>query len=1274
MLNSAPSNTGVVRMEVRIFPEIVPLRKRIRQHYAFQFNMFTLGQVTSNDLHNLETVSDNNENSIGVTFKRLNGIYHTVLGLSSPPSSEVSSSAEASVSFAPAKPPEYDFYFDGNITWDETAEKLYRDIDLSAMKEHQTFVLDGSLFSHSFRNIEDILSRTTNESGNSNEINSEQFKALSSLIPTAETVELPETITYSKGLAADSVGASTISNLNINDSDLFVPGGWDPNNELLLQFLPSAQAQRRINPALGEGQNVGYIAIGNVYPGNIIELLRQAEIDPFYNTENNFAKQGVSFKSGSRYSDKANSYRGIPPGIHATYRKLTPLFPGADFTIKFRKLSSEHPIATVEDESTDELRWLMLDQYSYIDAGLNESLSPSGFSGSFLRKNYGVCPFYYEQVNNLYVNTQYIDGKKAKNYYLADQPYVVVEIDGGLDNRLFLIIPNNGEVVLVETTNDICVFDAPNSDGQLSTHIEGCYRNRYVSRVVHGFGTSGSSLLSQDSWAIHVQHYRGSLQITFEPNNETHHVTRKLYGKNLPSSYKFLGISKEIGEDQDIKDKINGETIPTKLAGTLKVHMGHVKMAFNFSPISYPSSATLKIENPVGITNLDGNKDVINMLLRTSGGYEESENKKFVVNAEMIKNESGDIVPGQSAPFFTQQAGIFSEIVNGKYSNVNIESLPLNFRQLTTGPNAKDKYPSKYGYLNKPSKISCGYTLRETKEFVNRIFPSITIRSGDMTFSSSYSQQGSGLNKTWTLKGALRPVCDGFSVFIPEGPDAAWKPVSADVTLNVMDFSDNWSRADKNFVEHSGSIKFYLNKGDALPILETLNPVQTEKGKLFGGVRAASKFDTSGSIDYGYGKGDMSAFLASLQDKYFYIQVRAWRDIAKTRTHNVGLVDSYNDLPKSESAFYGTHKNGYPDADNTIIFTGICSKSSFNILDSHVEMSCNLNDYWMIFDQMKWLNAPFYDCMRDYDAVMDILQKAGFFYENGADSPGYLVNKYVTTPSSNEYYSIPYDGYTVLANDYVLPGSYNSLNQPMFKPKADESYSEILKRITQISGKVIYFDRKGVLHYDIVEDDLEHQQVEGASPNKPLYQATPYDIFSYTYSEINNKMVPWWNVIIGDYNFERVVNDVVNEIRVVSSTPNGTLVAAAHMNRASLSDIDLPGFIGFRKMFLQKSGYFGSGEAVRKQVQRYSMMFNAPLKVSFSILGRVGLQANQNILVDGPGSSGPYRLLLTNVSNKITPSDNKWWATIEGRYFLPGEKIKFSNTTLTIGTGSGGGD
>jgi hypothetical protein len=283
-----------------------------------------------------------------------------------------------------------------------------------------------------------------------------------------------------------------------------------------------------------------------------------------------------------------------------------------------------------------------------------------------------------------------------------------------------------------------------------------------------------------------------------------------------------------------------------------------------------------------------------------------------------------------------------------------------------------------------------------------------------------------------------------------------------------------------------------------------------------------------------------------------------------------------------------------------------------------------------------------------------------------------LIHKYVSTPSDSDYYEIPYDGDVCLANDYVLPGSYGTMDQPILKPNTGDYYADILKKFATISGKFLYFDRRGVMHFDIPSDEMEIMQITSTDPSREIYQAPPSHIFSHTYSSPDQDLVPWWNVITDTYNFQRKVEDIVNEIRVVSSTPNGSLVTAAHMNRASLSDIGLPGFIGFRKMFLQKSGYFGSGEAVRKQVERYTTMFNAPVVANFSILGRVGLQAGQIILIDGPGISGAYRLLLTNVSNTISPRDNSWVSSVSGRYFLPGEKIKFTGTTLTLGTGGGG--
>lgn len=1297
---TAPASTGVVRMEVTIFPDTVPLRKRARQAYSYQFNMFTLSSTTSNQIKNLETISIEN-NSTGVTLKKYEAIYHTVCGLPFgyvEATDSASSSANAfSSGIVPAKPNDYrptvveDYYID------DLGTRIYSYEFLRAMRDHQTFVLDGSLFSSNFRTQEDvdkllknspteITIPSLNLSG-SNTINIKDVreKALKAILPNGGTYELAETMSEYDYIRSRSFDISNFSRAKWHDSGFFTN-----NSNSYLQSADSLETNvwksfdgssvdtsdvyknsstNLFNDEEEQRQRkskittyAGYVGIKNVLPTSFVELMRQAYIS-FVTIP-----RAHSFKDEASYNDLENGVIGIdvdgnfsavPPGVHCTFRKVTPIFHGEDFTIRFQKLSVQHPIATVSDETVDGLKYFLRESYRSIDSAKNQSTSTSGVS-----QNNAVAPFFYKNIEGTEVldNTKYLDIQKARNYYLGNQPYVVVEINGGTDNRFFLMIPENGEVLMIEETSDAIIYDDIDSfSSNVVPHIWKDGKQR--SRVIYGFGFSGKSLLSLDSFSVDFQHYRGSLQVKFSNNEKIHVITRKVYGRNIPQT-----LIKQALDSFYAKDRVQGELVPIKLYGSVKVHMGHVKMAFNFSPISYPPSATLNINNPVGIMNLDGKKEFVNILLRTAGGYEESENKPFNDNEYLVKNESGDPVVGQESPFFNQQAHNFIESLNGEKKKFNIKDLPLAYRQSVTGPIPVDMKSEDFKFfkLLRGSSISAGFNLTDAKEFVNRIYPYITIKSGDVQFKAIKS------GHTWELKGAIRPVCDGFSVFVPEGTEPAWKPVSADVTVNVTSFSDNWTRSDRTFMAHSGSISFHLNKADAIPILESLSAVQTEKGELFSGVRKAKSFDTNGAINYGYSVGDMTSFLASLQDKYFYVQVRAWRDPVKTRTHGVGLADNYSTYSENSTSFYGTHHNRYPNAENTIIFTGFCKQSNFIVRESHIEMNCNLVDYWEMLDQMKWLNPPFYDAMRDYNAVMDVIQRAGLFYEKGRNSPGYLIHKYLSTPSNGDYYEIPYDGYSVLANDYVLPGSYNTMNQPMLKPvSGQDSYGSFLKKIANMSGKIMYFDRKGVLHFDIPEDELELFQVEGASPGRVIYQARPFDIFSFTHSVANGEQVPWWNVLIGEYKFDRAVEDIVNEIRVVSSTPDGTLVSAAHMNRASMSDIDLPGFIGFRKMFIHKSGYFGSGAAVRKIVERYTTMFNAPVRASFQVLGRVGLQANQTILVDGPGTSAPYRLLITNVSNTITPSENKWVANLQGRYFLPGEKIKFSGTTLTVGAGGG---
>jgi hypothetical protein len=167
-------------------------------------------------------------------------------------------------------------------------------------------------------------------------------------------------------------------------------------------------------------------------------------------------------------------------------------------------------------------------------------------------------------------------------------------------------------------------------------------------------------------------------------------------------------------------------------------------------------------------------------------------------------------------------------------------------------------------------------------------------------------------------------------------------------------------------------------------------------------------------------------------------------------------------------------------------------------------------------------------------------------------------------------------------------------------------------------------------------------------------------IDTYNVDSVND--VNWWNVVTGvSYSFTRNTGDIKNEIRIYSTSPDMSIKKAAHLNKASMYDPTSPGFIGYRKMFVQKSGFYGSEEAVKKIASRYTTMMNPPVEATFSVPGRIGLRPLQTVILDGVGP-GAFKLLLRQVSNEIDPKSNTWFSQITGRYLMPAEKIEFQKT------------
>jgi hypothetical protein len=346
-------------------------------------------------------------------------------------------------------------------------------------------------------------------------------------------------------------------------------------------------------------------------------------------------------------------------------------------------------------------------------------------------------------------------------------------------------------------------------------------------------------------------------------------------------------------------------------------------------------------------------------------------------------------------------------------------------------------------------------------------------------------------------------------------------------------------------------------------------------------------------------------------------------------------------------------------------------------------MTCELSDYNKILEDTLWFNSPYYDAMRDVNVVYDIVVQAGLFAGeyDGSFDPASLVKKYSDLPTASEYSVVEHNGDCFLYNDYVLPGHYDPLQNPLFKFEQGSSFFDAIKRLAGVSGKTAYFDRLGVLHFDVPEDEEELYNIDKADSGR-VFDRPPIKASFWwtshpgrTNAQENagsggicgdNSSFSIWNTVIGEYNFKRLQADTVNEIRVVSSTPEMKLLIGSFVNVKSLYDPTAQGFRGYKKVFLQQSGYFGSRDAVEKTISRYSTMFTPPSYASFKVLGRSGLRPMNTITLDGIGMSTPMRLVLVNVSNSIDASKNEWTTDLEGRYFYPGQILSFKGNTIKL--------
>ena len=1309
-----PASLGKVRIQVLLFEEgRCPFVKRIRQVHEFKFTRTMIALMKSRNLNEIELIEQGS--GLGVTLARKSfGRYgccfadgYTFSALE--PSAQADAVSSGFVSQSPSQPPSLgtdqqnqakQSFGSYQITGFNEVAASYRE-DNDSLFMHQLFVAAPGLFTEIM-----FPDQVTNffESQGFNTGNDRS--PLEDLLPITRTREIAEPV---------------------KPSESNQPG-----------------SKKKVTVESVASPGVAYVQLDTAFVGKLFDRLGDTLADlPGLRARRD--AQLIGSAPGSLVPNDVPKYENLNPGMHASYEKMMSIMPGMDFSIRFHNTTGQFPIADLNrvvdnDGTVTSYRpaFLMREYYKFLDplfvgaaanspaaeqaaSGVSESQytegvdSPSLSSVAAVWPNFGVAPFKVKPTTQEDNSSSFLIGADAEQFYLAEQPYVILEIDGGYENRFFITITHESTVNVFEITGDPEYVPAfINTEGG---HIMVLYGGVQHSRLLGSFKARGASLLKEDAFEISVQHFFGRLKLTIN-GGESILVERSRWNDKVRAmaSQKPLTDSALQELDQDNKAGDPQSFTPIKLSGFIRVHMGHYRGAFNFSPIRYIESTSMSTERPITAFEVvsDGKPDqgAISVLLRSKGARSD-----ITSSADEIEQKVAVGYPGEGAPYFFQCANVLEEHIRGKNVQITSEYFSPDMRKTIPGDPAGT---TSEGGLESifirdsstqelmPSKISISVLSqsKEGNESALDITPTITLNSGSIRLR--------GGQKEFVLEHVIRPLCSGFTVFIREDESDRWTTEPIDITHHVISFEDNWQRQERSQINHSASLNLYLTKGEASGNLESITPATGRANSPqydFG-------FEASAS-DTDYSRTDHSDYLASLQDKYFYITVYAWRE-------NAGDFNGtmFSDL--------GTGKQA---RRRTAMFTGICNDVSFRTDVNKVIMTCQLRDYSMVFEHLRWLNAPYYDAVRDYNMMLDVVAQAGFKMgrtsvdnEGGSSetrgedllAPGRLIYELSRIPPVSDYQVLRYGDENIIWNDVVLPGKYNTLNEAMFKPTAGESYFNIMQKVARLVSKTLFFDALGVLHFDIPVDEAEMQMVSKATQDKQGFpEIKPVDYFSWTVndeglsradvtqrsteifseepddisrtnpsSQITNRDISynnfrsgsggssvnykWWNVVSGtSYNFKRLTKDVVNEIRIISSTPNMQKLIVAHWNRASIVDPSSPSFIGYKKMFYQQEGVFGSKDTLKQQANRYTKMFNAPVEIQFSVPGRTGLRPMQVIEFNGFGMAGPIRLLVGEVRNSLQAEQNLWETTISGIYFIPGE-IAFTTSDWKHNSQTGG--
>jgi hypothetical protein len=364
-------------------------------------------------------------------------------------------------------------------------------------------------------------------------------------------------------------------------------------------------------------------------------------------------------------------------------------------------------------------------------------------------------------------------------------------------------------------------------------------------------------------------------------------------------------------------------------------------------------------------------------------------------------------------------------------------------------------------------------------------------------------------------------------------------------------------------------------------------------------------------------ENNVTDFLLSLQNKNFYVDIWA----------------GYRNC--SAVGFVGLYK----------MFTGICQGGQVSYEYNKNIMSCKIVDYTSVLKADRFLNSPWFDGMKDVNAIWEICQMVGF-RSKGKYDPGSVLSRLskMASEGASDTFFHHWDGRLFRMEPYALPSGYSRLTDASFKFEDGESLYEGIVKICTKSSKTFYFDQFGIARYEDLQDAIE-QDYLGTTTLVPLFEFT------------TNPLIWGGQLVFNKVERTYDVASISNHIHMVSNTPDVTPLFADDIRWKSMDNPNTEGFLGYKKMFVQRESMFGNWESVLNNLAKYKAMFRPLISVKFETYG-IPLRANDIVSINGEVTR------VVSVSHKIDAQKNEWWMNVECKKYQAVEGAKLPEDSV----------